>query len=115
MSTPSKRKGDAWERALVDHFRKRGFSQAARLRQTGSRDEGDLTIGSLWWAIEAKDDKSLSPWAMASQAAQEADNSGKPFGVAIRKSPRRPTREATVTMTLDTWLALVALIESFDS
>lgn len=111
MGTPSKEKGDRWERALVTYFRSQGFSQAARLRQTGEADEGDLTIGSRLWAIEAKDDKGLSPWAMAAQAEAEAENAGKPFGVAIRKSPRRPTEGATVIMTLRTWVALVRYLE----
>lgn len=109
--SPSKAKGDRWERDLVSFFRRWGFSQAARLRQTGEADEGDLTIGSPLWALEAKDDASLSPWAMASQAEREASNAGKPFGVAVRKSPRRPPEEAVVLMTMKTWLRLVEFTE----
>lgn len=111
MGNPSKEKGDRWERDLVRFLRAEGFEQAARLRQTGERDEGDLTIGSPLWALEAKDTKSLSPWAMAIQAEEEARNAGKPFGVAVRKSPRRPTGEAVVMMTMKTWLRLVRYLE----
>lgn len=111
MTNPSKAKGDRWERALVEHFRSRGLPQAARLRQTGVYDCGDLTIGSELWGLEAKDDASMSPRAMAEQAERGARNAGKPFGVAIRKSPRRPTGDAVVMMTLETWLRLVIYLE----
>jgi len=115
MSHPSKAKGDRWERELVRFLRDSGFPQAARLRQTGEADEGDLTIGSPLWALEAKDDKSLSPWAMAEQAEREARNAGKPFGVAVRKSPRRSTSEATVVMTMGTWLRMVRYCEQLEN
>lgn len=110
MSNPSKAKGDRWERALVAFFRSRGYQEVARLRARGKDDEGDLT-GFPLWAIEAKDDKGLSPHAMAAQADKEARNAGKPFGAAIRKSPRRPTEEAVVLMSLETWLRLNTYIE----
>jgi hypothetical protein len=105
MSNPSKSKGDRWERALVDFFRSRGHNQVARLRARGVLDEGDLT-GFPLWAVEAKDDSTMSPWAMALQAEAEASNAKKPFGAAFRKSPRRPPSEATVIMTMETWLRL---------
>ena len=114
MGNPSKAKGDRWERALVTYFRELGFVSAARLRQTGENDEGDLTLGSPLWAIEAKDDQSMSPWAMCEQAEREARNAGKPFGVAVRKSPRRPTGEAVVMMTMSTWIKLVRYMEGED-
>ena len=112
MANASKAKGDRWERALVQFFQDRGFSQAARLRQTGQHDQGDITIGSPYWAIEAKDDKGLSPFAMAKQAENEARNAGKPFGVAIRKSPRRPTEDATVIMSMGTFVRIVRYLET---
>lgn len=111
MANPSKAKGNRWENDLVKFFRSRGFVQAARLRQIGTADEGDLTIGSDWWALEAKDDKSMSSWAMARQAELEAVNASKPFGVAVRKSPRRPPSEAVVMMTMETWLRVVSKVE----
>ena len=111
MANRSKLKGDRWERDLVAYLRSVGFSQAARLRQTGERDEGDLTLGSPLWALEAKDDTSMSPWAMASQAEEEARNAGKPFGVALRKSPRRPPEECVILMTMNTWTRLVRYLE----
>lgn len=111
MPSPSKEKGDRWERDLVSFLKAEGFPHATRLRQTG-RDVGDLTIGSPFWALEAKDDKSLSPWAMASQAEREASHAGKPFGVALRKSPRRGPGEAVVLMTMATWVRLVKYMES---
>ena len=112
MGNPSKAKGDRWERALVSYFQEQGFTQAARLRQTGEHDQGDITLGSPYWAIEAKDDKGLSPYAMAEQAEREARNAAKPFGVAIRKSPRRPTEDATGIMSMKTWLRIVRYIET---
>jgi len=105
VSNPSKSKGDRWERALVDFFRSRGYQDVARLRARGAHDEGDLG-GFPLWVVEAKDDSTMSPWAMAAQAEAEAANAGKPFGAAFRKSPRRPTEEATVIMTMATWVRL---------
>ena len=111
MPNPSKAKGDRWERELVKFLRDSGFPQAARLRQTGVADEGDLTIGSPLWALEAKDDRSLSPAAMVAQADAEAVAANKPFGVVLRKSPQRPVSEAVVMMSMKTWVRLVRFLE----
>lgn len=114
MANPSKEKGDRWERALVTELGRQGFP-ASRVRQTGRFDQGDIYLdGDSYWMVEAKNDKGLSPHAMAAQADRGAANAGRPFGVVVRKSPRRPPGEAVVMMSLNTWLAVVETVRKDD-
>ena len=110
MANASKRKGDAWERLVVRMLRAAGFSQAARLRQTGEHDEGDVG-GLAWFAVECKDDKSLSPYQMCVQADREAVAASKPYGVVVRKSPRRVPEDAVVMMSWEAFVRLAKYLE----
>lgn len=110
-------KGYRWEAASVKFINARleklGL-EVKRQRQTGRNDEGDLG-GLDLWAIECKDDASMSPQAMAEQARREADNSGKPFGVVVRKTRGKGPHGAVAVMTIQHWLDLVEYMETLRS
>lgn len=113
MPTPSQRKGARWEKACVDYINDRlegAGLEVERQRQAGRLDRGDLG-GLDLWALECKDDASMSPQAMAAQADREAKNAGKPFGVALRKTRGKGAQGGTVIMTMETWLDLVEYVE----
>jgi len=110
MANASKRKGDAWEVACVKALKEAGFSQVSRLRQNGRKDVGDLG-GLEWFGLECKDDNSLSAVKMVEQADREAVHAMKPFGVVLRKSPRRPADEMVVMMSFATFVRLNKYME----
>lgn len=111
MSNPNKDRGSRWERALATYFQESGFPEVDRIRGKGLRDVGDLG-GLRSFVIEAKD------WARPNfpefirQAKTEAQNAGKPFGVAIQKKRRAPVGDALVLMDLDSFLRLLQYIET---
>ena len=74
MSNPSKAKGSAWERRLVDWLNVNGFPFAERRVTEGKNDRGDVSGCPL--VIEAKNCKAitLGPWC--DEAAKEARTAG---------------------------------------
>lgn len=54
MTGPSKRKGDRWERAVVESLRRNGFPHAERSRAGYLRDYGDVQ-GVVGVVVQAKD------------------------------------------------------------
>lgn len=110
MANPNKEKGTRWEVALVSFFRGEGFSEVARIRGRGARDEGDLG-GFRHFVIEAKDHARPAWHDFVRQAKQEAKNAGKPFGVVIQKKRNAKVKEALVVMDLETFTSLLHHIE----
>lgn len=110
MANASKRKGDAWERVVVRTLRAAGFSHVSRLRTAGVKDVGDLG-GMRHFALECKNDNNMSPYAMCVQAEREAVNAGKPYGVVLKKSPRRVPEEMVVMMSYSTFVKLAHYLE----
>lgn len=110
MGNPNKDRGARWERALATYFQEAGFPEVDRIRGKGLRDVGDLG-GLRSFVIEAKDWTSPNFPEFIRQANTEANNAGKPFGVAIQKKRRAPVGDAFVVLDLDTFLRLLQHIE----
>lgn len=76
-----KRKGTAFESAIVAFLRDHGFTWADRVPLSGKHDRGDVTIGPGSPAIEAKSQNRISLAEWVDEANVEAANASAPFGV----------------------------------
>jgi hypothetical protein len=102
----SKRKGTAWESAVVAYVRP-WFPWADRVPLSGSRDRGDVTLGPGSPVIEAKNVKQAE-WGQAlDEANAEARNAGAPFGAvwAKRRGKTNPG-DGFVVMDGHSWVGL---------
>lgn len=77
----AKAAGRAWEKAIVDYLRLRGWPHAERRRLEGSRDRGDIA-GIPGVVIEAKNTKAISLAEFLDEAELEAMNDGAAYGAA---------------------------------
>jgi hypothetical protein len=107
VSSPSKRKGTAFERAVADYLDERLPWQIDRMIQHGAFDRGDI-IGVPDWALECKATREFKLAQFVDEAETEAGNAGVPFGAAIVKSPGRAVGDAFVVMSLRQFAEMVA-------
>ena len=77
----SKRKGTAWEAAIVDHLRECGWPHVERRALNGSVDRGDIA-GIPGVVIEAKNEKTITLAAYLDEANTERRNDHANIGVA---------------------------------
>lgn len=100
MSNPSKRKGTAFESALVDYLRAHGALHAERRALAGAADLGDVT-GIPGVVIEAKAAKTfqLAEWVKELEA--EIANAAADWGFLVVKAPRRPIDDAYCVFRLE--------------
>lgn len=113
MSSPSKRKGTAWETGLRDYFLDRSVT-VRRNPTNGAFDIGDLAveIDGVHYVVEAKATKALDLAGFTSEALKEAANYAElnrlPMGVVrpivIAKRRNHGVGRAYVVQELDWWL-----------
>lgn len=108
MSSPSKRKGTAWERAVADHLNTRGpfRRKVERSPLWGAADQGDL-LNTGQFTFECKALKVIDLASGVTEAEREAVNAGTRWGVLVNKRRNHPTGKAYVTMTLDAFIDLI--------
>lgn len=71
MANPSKQKGSAWERRLVDFLASHGHPNAERRVTEGKNDRGDVS-GVPGWVIEAKNCRQIDLSGWCDEAEKEA-------------------------------------------
>ena len=106
----AKRKGRAWETAIVRYLAEEGIP-ARHVAQTGQSDAGDVH-GVSPFVIQAKDRKDvLNGLREGLDGVQrQAAVAGEPFGVVVSKRARKPVGEAYVAMRLETFRALLVAL-----
>jgi hypothetical protein len=83
MTNPAKRKGDAYERLIVEYLRSEGFT-VDRTRAGWSDDRGDIHgIGGL--VLECKNHKTLRLSGWLEELSVEMANAGVNMGAVIHK------------------------------
>jgi hypothetical protein len=99
VSNPSKRKGSAFEREVVEFLRAHGFPYAERRVQRGVNDAGDVS-GVVGWVLECKNCRAaeLGPWL--TEASREASNDGVSRFAVVHKRRQHGVAEAFVTLPL---------------
>jgi Holliday junction resolvase len=84
MTTPSKRKGNAAERAVANHFRDHGYPYAERTRAGWSNDRGDID-GVPGVCVEVKAEKQIALARYMEELETEIRNARAETGVVIIK------------------------------
>lgn len=103
-----RRKGTAWELAIVDYLRSVGFVHAERRAASGAKDRGDVA-GIPGTVIEAKTGARLELSAWLAEAEAERINDGAEYGVVwIKRRGRASPRHGYVVMTGETYAAMLA-------
>jgi len=104
---PAKRRGTAWESAVVTFFRSRGI-HAYRPAQSGAQDVGDVH-GVSPVILQCKDVASLAQGLGdgTAGARRQAVAAGERWGVAVLKRRGKSTGEAYVAMSLDTFAEIL--------
>lgn len=103
----SKRRGTAWESAIVTFLRDSYWPHAERRTLSGANDRGDIA-GVIGVCIEAKDQArhSLAEWW--GEAVKERDNSGSAIGVVwFKRRGKASARDGYVLMDGATFVKLL--------
>lgn len=106
MSTPSKRKGDRFEREIADHLRSLGI-MVDRTRVGWTDDRGDIH-GIPGVVIECKNHKTLDLAQWIRELDDEISNANARVGCVVHK--RRGTTNASdhyATMRFSTFIQLL--------
>lgn len=101
MSNPSKSKGSAWERRVVDFLVANGHPNAERRALEGINDRGDVA-GVRGWVVEAKCRKTLDLSGWSDEAEREALNAGVSRWAVV--FPRRNHATAKGYALVPIWL-----------
>ena len=108
MSNPAKRKGTAFESAVVAHLKAQGIP-ARRVAQTGAVDTGDIH-GVSPFVLQCKAYKNVTDGLREGieGAQRQAVAAGEPYGAAVVKRPRKSIADAYVVLTLDDFARLLS-------
>lgn len=104
--TASKDAGTRFETAVVRFLNHEGV-QAYRTALTGRADEGDVVVPHWGAVLECKAGKRHDLAGATHEAAVEAHNAGKPFGIAVIKKRMAGTGDAYVVMPLGKFIELM--------
>ncbi len=101
MSNPSKQKGSAWEKRLVDFLRTHGHPNAERRVTEGRNDRGDVS-GIQGWIVEAKNHRALDLSGWCDEAEKEATAAHVYRWAVVLPRKAHQTRKAYAVIPL--WL-----------
>lgn len=110
MTNPSKARGTAWEKSIIDYLRSLGGYEVDRLTLNGKDDQGDIIVredGGLC-LIEAKATSRISLPDWWRQATTERDNYAKARGISpdeilpviVHKRRQASVADGWVTLSL---------------
>jgi hypothetical protein len=108
VTSPERRKGNAFELAIVAFLREHGFPYAERSYGVGRPDDRGDIDGIPGWTIEAKNQKAIDLAGWCGEAKAEAANSRSHWWAVIAKRRNRPIGDAYVVMDLTTFSRLLA-------
>lgn len=107
MTTPSKRKGSAWELAIAKYLIAKGWKHAERRVAGSTIDKGDI-YGIIGCVIEAKNEKKITLSDYMKELAIEMKNAKARTGVAIvKKKGTTDVGEAYAVMPVSVWVDLM--------
>lgn len=107
MTSPSKVKGSAWERAVVSRLRYWGIRAERRFGAGATDDKGDI-VGLPGFCIEAKNEKTINLAGYMDETERERVNAGCAYGVAVVKRRGKDAGQGYVVMTLDSFARLMS-------
>lgn len=107
MTTPSKRKGSAWELAIAKYLVAEGWKHAERRIAGSTIDKGDI-YGIIGCVIEAKNEKRIDLAGYMKELETEVKNAKGSTGVAIvKKRGTTDVGEAYAVMPVKMWVELM--------
>ena len=109
-SSPSKRKGTAWESAVRDYLNNQGF-EVERRALHGSADKGDL-LGIRDWVLECKATRQIDLAGSIDEARAEAKNARAVHYAVITKRRNHSVGRAYVTLELAEFAEILRRVES---
>jgi hypothetical protein len=113
VTSPQKRKGDAFERAAVEVFRANGHPHCERLLGAGRRaDCGDLAGVRGNVVVEVKDRQRLELAAWVDETERERIAAQAEYGLLIVKRRNRSAGEAYAIMPLGQMARLLAELDT---
>lgn len=95
----SRRKGTAFETAVVTFLREAGFAACERRALSGRADKGDIA-GIPGWTLECKNEQRMTLASYVDDAFVEAVNAKTPWYAAVVKRRGRGTSHSYVVMPL---------------
>lgn len=101
----SRRKGTAFETAVVRYLNERGH-RTERRALAGALDRGDIA-GLDGWTLECKATREIDLAGAVDEAAREAMNAGTALFAAVVKRRNRGVAEAYVVIPLRIWADIV--------
>ena len=113
MTNPQKRKGDQFEREVLDFLRSRFGKLLSRFRRTkagASMDIGDFEGDDLV-AYECRNYREMRVAAAVDDATRHAEVAGVQWPLAILKRTRKPVDQAYAVMPLWAWVEMRKEIE----
>ena len=107
MTTPSKRKGSAWELAIAKYLVEQGWPHAERRVAGSTIDKGDI-YGIIGCVIEAKNEKKITLADYMKELEVECKNAKASTGVAIvKKRGTTDVGEAYAVLPVHMWVKLM--------
>lgn len=109
MGNPNKRRGTAWESAVVRFLRETLAGRTDDIRrqvQMGHADIGDVHADPF--ALECKNTRQYDLAAFVEQAEREAENAGLPYGAAVVKRRGKGPGHGYVVMSLATFARVLS-------
>lgn len=103
----SKRRGTAWESAVVAYLNDHGFPYAERRALSGVNDKGDVT-GVPSVMLECKNEKQITLSTYMDEVKAQTANAGAQIGVAVVKRRNRGVGDAYCVMTLEQLATLLS-------
>ena len=104
----SRRKGTAWETAVVKYLQENGAPHAERRALAGGKDRGDIA-GIPGVVIECKNEKIISLATYVDETEAERRNAGARIGLAwIKRRGKSSPGDGYVLMTGDMLIRLLA-------
>lgn len=104
----SKRRGTAFETAVVTYLREQGFPFAERRALQGTKDRGDVA-GIPGWVLECKSEVSVRLALYMNELQAELANDGARWGAAVVKRRGKGIAEAYAVMPLRLLLKLMEM------
>lgn len=103
----ARRKGTAWESAVVDLLRASGWPHAERRAMNGALDKGDVNLGP-GVVIECKAHAAINLAAFLEEAKREAANANAQVGVAwVKRRGKASAADGYVVMDGATFMHLL--------
>ena len=108
MTTPSKAKGDAFERAVVEHLNQWEFASHAERRKAGMTDDRGDIVGAWDLAIECKNHADVAGALRlgVDGLSEKRKHSKVRTAIAVVKRRGKPAEQAYAVMALRDFCAL---------